>query len=127
MLRKSSYINRREYADAADAVADEILQSWAKQRELKRSNGHPCINRLLGRRCFGHGGCLNFPGSDHASLWNKAGRPHTYVTQPYQLNLKELEAISTFCREYKLEVLISAQDSWHFPGATILLEVTRNV
>ncbi len=35
--------------------------------------------------------CVHLPGSDHTTRWLKGGKPHIYVTQPYELGQDRLD------------------------------------
>lgn len=105
----------------AEVIHDQILQAFIKRNGLKPSNGARCVSRLLGKQCKYSLHPCTPPAVDHISLWNKDGKPHVYVSQPYAISWKNLQQIVDYCREHGLQAQISAE-SWHFPGQTVLLE-----
>ena len=87
----------------------------------------PCVNRLVGT-------CQHWPepelscilpGSDHTTLLTRNRRPVKYVTQPYGIRWDDLVALVERCRKQGLEADIDARWSWHFPGDTIAITVTK--
>lgn len=115
---------RRAYAEASWR---RLCDDWARMNGLKLSQGHACINRLMGKRCTGwpDRDCRP-PMADHCSLWNKNGKPEVYVTQPYPQATSELEQLFGFCKERNLHVTVGTWPSWHFPGAVLTVEIRRN-
>ena len=117
----------------AEAVADVRLDSFVKRHGLTRSRGHVCVNRLIGKSCpsidekdpqkwF----CPSTACGDHLSLWNKDGKPHAIVSQPYgPLQTEHLSEILKFCERYGLDVEIDCYSSWHFPTQTLTLIFTK--
>lgn len=93
---------------------------WAKKQGLKVSGGSCCVGRVAGRRCS-YGECCRPPGCDHPSLWNLDGSPAVFVFQPYGLSDEDIQALAAFARDKKLELEIDAQQSWWFPGASVLV------
>lgn len=115
----------------AEATHESRLLKWAKQRELKRSDGHACIARLLGRRCMmldprprnQEGPPCTPPGADHSDLWIRGGKPVVYTTQPYQLSHKHLVELVEFCNRWGLEVKVDTWPGGHFPGSVLWIEI----
>lgn len=113
----------------AEATAERALEWWQGQSErgrLRQSNGAPCVERLLGKRCryaSDEDHTCQPPGSDHPSLWLLDGKPTLYVTQPYSLSWESLGGIVDFCRARGLEASVSAASSWHFPGWTVAVVI----
>lgn len=102
-------------------VCDEKLrmrEEWAKERNLKRSKSHDWI-RLTGKR----GRCwwIGLPADDHCDLWLKDGKPYCYTSQPYHLYDRDMRDIIKMCDEYDLTVHVSALESWHYPGGTMMM------
>lgn len=118
----------RAFAEATWAGREE---AWAARYRLKKSGGHPCIARLLGKRCWygGHGSYdsppCSPPGADHASLWIRDGKPIAYVFQPYGLTNDTLHELLAFCDRWGLDVNIDTWPAGHFPGAVLWVELTR--
>lgn len=110
--------------------------AWAQKHGLKEASGHPCLGRLIGLSCWVYRqsryrrvGIKEIdcepPQSDHASLWNKNGRAAAFVMQPYQYSSRSIDWVLAFCKRYKLELRISTDQSWHFPGRTTLFVVAK--
>lgn len=110
-------------SEALDSLRDE----WARQRGLKQSKKRPfCVCRLLDKRCshYGASSCPNSPPeTDHPSLWCRDGKAHTFVSQPYQL--LDPERLDRFCRERGLKCTITTWPAWHYPGAVLHVEITK--
>ena len=110
------------------AVAEALCEINYKivTEGLTESSGARCTTKLVkGGRC----GCGSFdhdrlPGSDHTIMLNKDGKPHVYITQPYDLAYEEMKKIVEHCEEHGLRADIHAT-SWHFPGWTLCIEVRR--
>lgn len=123
---------RRVYAEAAH---EAIMKDFASSKGLKESTGHPCISRLIQGKCGSDGrrvrplrnniSCRLPCGNDHVSMWLKNGQPHSYISQPYNLSLRELRELVDFCDTHGLTAEVTAGNSWHFPGASLLLEVKK--
>ena len=124
----------------ADRAAGEVLAPLFEQayqarimtkfpgRRFTVTSGHACLHRLSAGRCGGYRcgcGCPALPGADHSLLWLLDGRPFAYVTQPYGFNHKALQEALAACERWGLEMLVDAA-SWHFPTATLLVEVRRS-
>jgi hypothetical protein len=104
----------------AEAVCHYTMKKWAELRGLKKAGGHPCINRLLGKRCNGWGDEPCFPPySDHLTMWNRDGRPYCLVSQPYGLTNEQVKEILNFCKDKGLTIDIDTWPAWHFPGRVL--------
>ena len=124
----------RAYAEVA---AERIEDLYASKHGLRLSQGHPCFGRVVRP---GYKGChssemcsdnpryipCSVPGRDHVSLWLKNGRPYSYVFQPYSLDKATLRQLVQQCDDYNMELSINGNSSWHFPGDTIFVEITRS-
>jgi hypothetical protein len=113
----------------ATAAWEKRREAFAKRLRVKPTAGHVCLNRLVKGHCKGTG--LMFPkcfwlpvANDHVSLWLRDGEPHVYVSQPYGLTLNDMRALVEFCDAHGLDAAVTA-GSWHFPGETLLIEITR--
>lgn len=113
----------------AQAAYRELEERWAKSRNLKRSTGKICVQRLLGKRCmeyYPHGDCrCHIPRADHMSLWMRDGVPIAYVSQPYGLTTRSLTETLTFCEKYGLDVQIDASPAWHYPHVVLMVVITK--
>ncbi|OPX83386.1 MAG: hypothetical protein A4E53_04661 [Pelotomaculum sp. PtaB.Bin104] len=113
----------------AEAVWEQCKKQYISKHGLKPSGGHPCVSRLIGRRCSalpgGGSSPCHIPGWDHVSLWLKDGKPEVYVSQPYSLSLNEMRNLVRFCDEYGLTVSVSTWPAWHFPGGVLTMEVRK--
>ena len=67
------------------------------------------------------------PISDHSSMHGQPGesKPSEYVTQPYQVSLKDLRDLVAYCDRNNLDCSIDPGASWHFPGRTLLISICR--
>jgi hypothetical protein len=128
--------DKAERAFAA-AVWEKRKEHYAKALGLKESGGHPCLARLIGKRCDQsqfylrtsheekYAPCSLPAADDHASLWLKDGKPHSYVSQPYGMSPEDMRKLVKFCDEYGLTVNVNAWGSWWFPGHTLILQVRK--
>ena len=103
-------------------------EQWAKKHGLKESKATPhfCLCRLLGKQCreFGSTACVNAPpGSDHASLWLRDGKPAVFVYQPY--GLTEVAELGEFCLARGLTCTIATWPAWHNPGSVLHIEIAK--
>lgn len=123
-------IAMRAFAEATYAAREK---AWAERYGLERSRGHACVARLLGKRCWQSGWHVRGaeeappcrpPGSDHADLWIKNGKPVVYTFQPYGLDHNTLERLLDFCGRWGLEIHIDTWPAGHFPGAVLWVEIT---
>ncbi len=116
------------YAPQPDEVRDsQAKKAWAEREGVTMSmDGHACLLRLThedgGDRHAGR--CVHLPGSDHTSMWMKAGKPHIYVTQPYELDDERLDEMFRVCRRHGLTLRVDSAVAWHNPMA-VLIEVLR--
>jgi hypothetical protein len=114
----------------------ELKASWAKKHGLRESTGHPCLARLVGKSCWVYRDArfkkkaeeidCDVPKADHTSLWTKGGRAAAYVMQPYGISSRTMDWVYAFCRKYGLKLMISTDQSWHFPGKSTMLVIYRN-
>ena len=100
-----------------------------KLQQLGGFGNSPCANTLLhgnSRRCHAiHDACLPpKPVRDHHSGFRDKNGAIVVVFQPYiSDNLEEISAVAqTWAASKKLECRISVEDSWNFPGKTVLVE-----
>lgn len=116
------------YAPERDERGDAAAKrAWAEREGVVMSaDGHACLLRLThedgGDRHPGR--CVYLPGSDHTSMWMKDGKPHVYVTQPYDLTLEALDDMFRVCRRLGLTLRVDSAIAWHNPAA-VLIEVRR--
>jgi hypothetical protein len=104
----------------AAVACDERKKKWAESHGLTEAKT-PNIKRLIGK-CSG---TPRVPGADHSSLWLKDGQPYAYVIQPYELSDSNIKELKGFCDENSLKLNIRAWESWYFPGASLLVVLTR--
>jgi len=90
----------------------ELLQLQGK----RRSRFPPWLRRILDRDFGGQ-----FPSEwrwiDH---WGCAGE--TFITEPYGLDLSDMQQIVEFCRTNNLDSRIGAE-SQHFPTRTVCIQI----
>lgn len=127
-----SLIQKLSFADQGTIFAEcmharrEAL--YADRTGAKRSGSRPCVKRLLGKRCgqtYGDYHCDTHepPGSDHASFWTRGRKPYSYVYQPYGIGGETFKELASFCSDLGLLASVDASWSWHYPGATLLVEL----
>jgi hypothetical protein len=114
----------------AEAVSEHRLSVFAEKHGATPWRGHICVCRLWGKRCpsfsYPYEGCPKIPCADHLSMWNKDGQPWGIVSQPYgPLDGDHIRELVKFCDQHDLEFEIDAFYSWHFPGETLLILLTR--
>lgn len=117
----------------AEAVSDRWREAYATKHHLMPVTDHVCVSRLLGKGCpeerdrSGEFICLSdtIPGRDHLSEWRAPDGSRRIVSQPYGMDYKSLKELVTFCERLGLEARLDAYPSWHFPGATLFMELRR--
>lgn len=127
-VRALTQLGKREDLDsvrraAADVLSEAIRSKFLKQTGAKKSQ----VKELHWRRLIGKRPTIanSDPVDDHRSLWNREGKPWAYVSQPYVLNTADLREIVKRCDENKLHAQVRADASWHFPGKTVAVILTR--
>lgn len=123
-------------------IVTESIEDWARRKDLTRSTGTVCVLRLNGmrcRHCYDHGKCpqrgcpcratvsgfLSHAVFDHASLWNRDGKPAVFVFQPYALDQSHMKYLMKLCQRFDLQFTISTSAAGHRPGETLMVEITR--
>lgn len=103
----------------------ELRRAWMKREGVTQAESHACLLRLteLGCSRTAHA-CVYLPGSDHTTMWLKAGKPHIYVTQPYNLGQERLDEMFRVCRRHGLTLRVDSAPAWHNEMA-VLIEVLR--
>ncbi len=87
-------------------------------------DAHVCLHRLKGEPCPER--CDSpqvIPGVNHSSEWVKDGQTEKIVFQPYRLDGQTLKALLAFCEVHGLTVEISSEEAWHFPGASLFVQL----
>ena len=108
-----------------EAANDAARRNWAAREGVTVSHDHVCLRRLTPEGCPRVGrSCEELPGRDHTSIWLKAGVPHIYVTQPYDLPIETLDAMFRVARRLGLTVRVDSAPAWHDSSA-VLIEVLR--
>lgn len=118
-------------AEDPEAMAQAYIEAgggyrkehYIKSRSVKPTMGNPFIERLAGARAVPNP--VRFGWMDHPSLWVRGGKPFSFVSQPYGLSLEDLKQIVAYCEEHNLNALVDAGMSWHCPGSTVAVELTR--
>ena len=120
---------QRAAAEAlSDSMRDSVMMGGMVRggKPLRLSAAHPCIARLMGKRCQVSMGtwptterppCYP-PGADHNFLTLLGGRADSFITHPYSLDTPTLKQMTAFMEKWGLEVTIDGF-SWHFPGRTV--------
>lgn len=89
----------------AEALSDTLKRSFQKRHGL--TNASPWKRE-------------NPPAFMHADFWKGTEEQKGLTTQPYDLSIKTLREIITYCDRHGFRLEISGT-SWHFPGRTMLL------
>jgi hypothetical protein len=100
-----------------------------KLRQMGGFGGYPCANTLLygnSRRCHAiHDACLPpKPVCEHHSGFRDENGAILVVFQPYISDkLDDISNVAqTWATSKNLQCRISVEDSWHYPGQTVLVE-----
>lgn len=109
----------------SEAENAELRRAWMNREGVTLADHHYCLLRVTAGGCRQVGAaCLYLPGSDHTTLWMKDGKPHIYVTQPYDLDQERLDEMFRVCRRHGLTMRVDASPAWHNETA-VLIEVFR--
>ncbi|MBO1220474.1 hypothetical protein [Staphylococcus nepalensis] len=113
--------------DAVDRIYATVVQR-AKFEMYKKQGIYPtigkCLCKLKYRQCKGL--CQGKAGIlDHGELWYKDNKPYKYVAQPYVLDGRDFESLRRCCEEHGFTYKVFG-DSFHFSGATFLIEIMNN-
>jgi len=122
--------------DASNAGVD-IESAFAEVQEktrkknwiacgLKESQaGYLDLNAMVGEKSDASHPFIPL-GDDHRSIWlDEHGNVARYVFQPYGLSHKEILGNVELCDRLGLEMDISAAESWHCAGKTVLVELRK--
>jgi hypothetical protein len=72
-------------------------------------------------KLWGGRGSLLAPGEDHSQLFSKGGQFNLFVAEPYDVDLKTMDDIVRFCKQYGLTASINGRSSYSV-GRTVRLE-----
>ncbi len=123
----------QEGPDGVERAAAEVLapireKRFCEWREVERYRDLPttCVAGLFGKKhrdpfCEHCGP----PACDHTDLFVKDGETVVFVTQPYRLAWEAMQKLVDYCRRFGLRADVSAQESWHFPGRTLVIGLAR--
>lgn len=106
----------------AEAASTYIRLAYANSRRVRRSPGRNVFERLLGKNTYHNVFCS---WMDHPSLWLRDGKPFVFACQPYHLSLDDLREIVRYCDAHNLDVHICSGWSWHYPGRTLFIELSK--
>lgn len=109
---------QRAYSEVA---SEEYENTYKEMYGVRRSKGHTCIQRLIGKRTCDGSNCRP-PGSDHAKLWIRDGKPFSFTFEPYHLRKNVLKELIIFCEDHGLDFEIS-NSSMHFPAGTTFVDI----
>lgn len=120
----------------ATAIWQVRLKTLLHANGYRLSSGHPCVARLLGKPCGEsylrwpyepreNTPPCSPPGCDHPALLLKDGKPSLFVFQPYGLHGATLVELVAFCQRWGLHCSVDARFSWHFPGVTLLVSLSK--
>jgi hypothetical protein len=99
----------------AEATTHILYQELVKQG-YKESRAEPSIEWLVGKRKPRYDMGTHPPGTDHPTIWTKAGKPMLYLSQPYNLGDHILKEMCDFGEKWALEFWIRTWPGFHFPG-----------
>ena len=99
----------------------ETPKDWP-EKGLKLSSSTD-FRRLNGHREMEWPGVYR-PWQDHMSLWNKEGKPHVFVSEPYSLSMEDVKALIADCEAEGLTFYINTDSKWN-PGRTVAVFVTK--
>jgi hypothetical protein len=121
----------------AEAVCEREESALERGYGLKRSKGHVCFARLVGKRCTRFD-CLypnrrqkedsppcRIPGGDHDTLWLYKGKPVLYLAQPYEVSLETMGELVGLAKQWNLDISVDTYPAFHFPGGVLAVEVWR--
>jgi hypothetical protein len=111
---------RAAAATYATALNDRLLANWMKTEHVKQARGRICVHRLTGKKCTQSLDCTP-PGTDHATLWSKNGKPAILVSQPYSFGMEMSEMVNEYCKGHGLTYRIVADSSFYYPAVTLLI------
>ncbi len=110
--------------------------AYAKKYGLRSLPYAGCWHRVFNKRPQIHDSDCRGPHADHSNVFKDiATGAIVWTEQPYALGahpscvgfVNRLTAeVQQFASTHGLTVRISAEDSWHFPGATVLVEYRKD-
>lgn len=106
----------------------DIFLKWCNQNNIKHyDRGKTHWSDLKpGKRYDGSYRLDNIPLYDHSCMFKTQDKKMILTVQPYTEYIEskeiELSKIINFCKERGLEVIISKELSWYYPGATTLFQ-----
>lgn len=114
---------QRVYAQATWPVT---LKQYIESNELKITSGTHNITRLTTSNGLVAFKPIRLRCEDHSTLFLKDGKPYSFITQPYALNLPSMRQLANYCEENDLDVFVNSFQSWHFPGSSLMIEIKKN-
>ena len=110
-----------------EAYSEDLKRTWAKYFGLRETAKNPCRCSLLGKKHRGVSDDRIPPMADHSSFWNKDGKPHVLVIQPYPSSVSDIQELAKWCEGSGLQFRIGTWPSWHFPGSVLMIEIRRKM
>ena len=109
---------------AAYAEAASMYVSWPMPTRagIKRSPGRNVLSAYL---------ASTLTTTSSARGWTiqacglRDGKPFVFACQPYHLSLDDLREIVRYCDAHNLDVHICSGWSWHYPGRTLFVELSK--
>lgn len=118
-----------------EGISHRLKMDYVHRNGLRELRKVVCACRVIGsRKCMGRkvvGDCQS-PRSDHSATFKviETGAL-VMVEQPYVGDATDVAALTAACeafaKEFGLTVRVSAESSWHYPGATCLVEYRKAV
>lgn len=105
-----------------------LRENWSSARGLKISTSSQMWAALV-KKPFKKPSYMEYiqnrAGDDHCTLWNKNGKPHCWVSQPYHFGLQNAKEAIERAEKYGLDFKINTFPAWHYPGHVIFIVWTR--
>lgn len=119
MLVRPPTLSNEELA----ALREAKLNAYIFKYQVQRATVH-CICELWRRSCRDDEQCAAIPRGDHLRGFKDDNGRRILTSQPYALKdvpllIRESEE---FAAAHGLKVRISPEESWHYPGWTVLVE-----
>ena len=109
--------NSHENGKETNRLRRELISIYMEVRDVKLvKDGYPA--RVLRK----HDRRMRFPNDDHGGLFGH-GYDYIWTSQPYG---HEVAEIVVWAHQHDLEVTISPEWGWHYPGRAPLIEWRRS-
>jgi hypothetical protein len=107
-------------------VRAQSKEEFQKKYHLKPLYRMGCWHRVFGKRPRDHGKGCRGPYADHSNTFKDLETGEiVWTEQPYQDIDDIIQEVQEFANKHGLTVRLSMEDSWHYPGSTVLIEYRR--